>query len=184
MSWKNTRSHYGTAMVALHWLTLALIALAYATMELKSFAPKGSALRTNMATLHYLAGLTVFSLVWLRLAVRAVNATPPIQPAPPAWQVSIGNVTHWMLYALMIGLPLLGWLTLSAKGKPISLYLVNLPMLINTDEALASFMKWLHETFSAVGYYVIGLHAAAALFHHYAKRDNTLARMLPARFRR
>jgi cytochrome b561 len=53
--------------------------------------------------------------------------------------------------------------------------------LVGADKALADQMKELHETLATAGYFLVGLHAAAALLHHYAFRDNTLVRMLPGR---
>jgi cytochrome b561 len=88
---------------------------------------------------------------------------------------------HVALYALMIGMPLAGWLMLSAAAKPIPLFGLQLPALIGESKALADLIEEIHETGGTVGYYLIGLHAAAALFHHYVKRDNTLPRMLPSR---
>lgn len=87
---------------------------------------------------------------------------------------------HLGLYALMIGLPLLGWLTLSAAGKPIPFFGLELPALIGADKKLAGDLKELHETLAVAGYWLIGLHAAAALFHQYVRRDGTLQRMLPS----
>ena len=83
------------------------------------------------------------------------------------------------LYAFMIGMPLLGWLTLSAEGKAIPFFFVRLPALINASKFVAEWAKEIHEAGSALGYFLIGGHAAAALFHHYVVRDNTLRRMLP-----
>ncbi len=83
------------------------------------------------------------------------------------------------LYALMIGMPLLGWLTLSAEGKPIPFFFVQLPALVNESKSVADWAKELHETGGTIGYFLIAMHAAAALFHHYVVGDNTLRRMLP-----
>jgi cytochrome b561 len=88
---------------------------------------------------------------------------------------------HLALYALMIGMPLLGWLSLSAAGKPIPFFGLELPALTGANKEFAKQLKELHETIGTVGYYLIGLHVAAALYHHRIKRDNTMARMLPER---
>jgi cytochrome b561 len=61
--------------------------------------------------------------------------------------------------------------------------LLDLPLLLDADRALARQLKELHELIANAGYIVIGLHAAVALFHHYIKRNNAMLRMLPARFR-
>ena len=179
----NSKTGYAAPMILMHWLMLVLIAAVYALMELKSIAARGSDLRLNMAALHYLLGLLVFALVWARLGLHLRSQVPSIEPAPPAWQDLSAKAVHWFLYALMICLPVLGWLALSAKGRPVHLFVFDLPFPIGPDEALARRLKELHETLAKVGYGAIGLHASAALFHHYVKRDNTLSRMLPLRFR-
>jgi superoxide oxidase len=177
MRWKNTAAGYGLLSVALHWVMLLLIVAVYAMMELKSIFPKGSAGRGAMATLHYTLGLSVFVLVWLRLLMRSLGAAPVVEPAPVAWQTRLARVVHWALYGLMIALPVLGWLTVSAKGDPIPFFGAELPPLIAESKAAAKALKKIHETLATAGYFLIGLHAAAALFHHYVLRDNTLKLM-------
>ena len=86
---------------------------------------------------------------------------------------------HFALYVLMIGLPLGGWLILSASGKPVPFFGLQLPALVGESKDLADLFKEIHETGATVGYFLIGLHAAAALYHHFFVRDDTLRRILP-----
>jgi cytochrome b561 len=79
----------------------------------------------------------------------------------------------------MIGMPLLGWLTLSAQGKQIPLFGLHLPPLMAEQKSIADWSKEIHEVLGTVGYFLIALHASAALYHHYFVRDNTLRRMVP-----
>lgn len=174
-------ARYRMPSIALHWLMLILIAAAYATIELRELYPKGSDPRAALKNLHFLIGLSVFALVWLRLLLRFASPVPRIQPAPPRWQEISANAMHHALYALMIALPLLGWLALSAGGKPIVLMGFQLPALIAESKATAKALKEIHEIVGTIGYFMIGLHAAMALVHHYWVKDNTLLRMLPAR---
>lgn len=81
----------------------------------------------------------------------------------------------------MIGMPLLGWLALSAAGKPVPFFGLEFSSLITENAGLAKPVKKLHETIGSAAYLLLGLHAAAALFHHYVRRDDTLRRMLPQR---
>jgi cytochrome b561 len=78
-------------------------------------------------------------------------------------------------------MPLLGWLTLSAKGEPVPFFGLELPALTGKNEELAILFKAIHANLATVGYFLIGLHAAAALFHHHVRRDNTLRLMWPRR---
>ena len=179
MSWKSTRARYGWLSISFHWLMLLLIVAVYAAMDLKSLSPKGSPTREAMAIWHYMLGLSVFVLVWIRLLVRFTGPMPVIEPALPAWQAALARGMHWALYALMIGLPILGWLTLSAKGTPVPFFGAELPALVGKSKDLAKWFKDIHEATATAGYFLVGLHAAAALYHHYVRRDNTLRRMLP-----
>lgn len=181
MNWKNTSTGFGSLAIALHWLMLLLIIAVYATMELKGIYPKGSPSRGAMQSWHYMLGLSVFLLVWLRLSVRLSGAIPLIAPPPPAWQAALAKAMHLALYALMFGLPLLGWLTLSAKGEAVPFFGMELPALIGKNKDLAKQLKDIHEAGATAGYFLIALHAAAALYHHYIKRDNTLQMILPGR---
>ena len=177
LNWNSTRAGYGWLSIALHWLMLLLIAVVYGTMEFKSIFPKGSPSREAMATWHYMLGLSVFFLTWLRLSVRLLGSDPVIEPALPTWQILLAKAMHWALYVLMIALPFLGWLTLSAKGTPVPFFGLELPALIGESKGQAKWLKDIHEATATAGYFLIGIHAAAALYHHYFRRDNTLRMM-------
>ncbi len=170
-------NRYAPWLIRIHWLTLLLMVAVYATMELRGFFPRGSTTRAAMKEWHYALGLSVFALAWVRLALRWTNRTPPVVPAIPVWQSRLSAVVHAALYAIMLAM--LGWLALSADGHAPTFYGIALPALIGQDKALAERFEQLHEVIGTVGYVLIGLHALAALVHHYVLRDNTLLRMLP-----
>lgn len=167
--------------IAMHWVMALLLVAVYASIELRELFPKGSDVREALKTWHYMLGLAVLALVWLRLALHASSPAPRIVPESPAWQRLSARLLHIALYALMIAMPLAGWLLLSAAGKPIPFFGTQLPALVSENKALADTVEEIHETVGIAGYFLIGLHAAAALFHHYLLRDNTLTRILPRR---
>ncbi|MDD2737424.1 MAG: cytochrome b [Methylomonas lenta] len=177
---KKTPEHYSSSSIALHWLMFVLIASAYAFIDLREIFPKGSDPRETMKILHFMLGLSVLLLVLPRLVLRFLGTTPSINPEPPAWQHSVARIAHVTLYLFMVVMPLLGWLMLSAAGKPIPFFGLQLPALIAEDKELAKFIKEIHVTIGEIGYYLIGLHVLAALYHHFFQRDNTLLNMLPA----
>jgi cytochrome b561 len=172
---------YGRLSIILHWVTLALLIGVYACIELREMYPRGSDLREALKMWHFMLGLTVFFLVWVRITARLIGGTPPTVPAVPKWQLLIANIVELALYGLMVLLPILGWVTLSAEGKPIPFFGVQLPALVGESKQLAERTQELHITLATIGYFLIGLHAAAALFHHYVQRDNTLRRMTLSR---
>lgn len=179
----SSTNRYHSLSIAWHWLTLVLLVAVYALIEFRGIFPKGTAAHDAMKTWHFMLGLTVFGLVFLRMATLLVYRAPPISPPPPRWQHLLGKAMHLALYAFLIVMPILGWLTLSAKGRVIPFFGLELPALIGPDKALAHRLEEIHETIGTIGYYLIGLHAAAALFHHYWAGDDTMRRMLPRRER-
>ena len=184
MTTRGTNDRYSALSIGAHWLTLALLVAVYALIELRDVFPRGSDPREAMEAWHFMLGLTVFGLVGLRLLFRLVFRAPPITPLPPAWMRYLAAAMYVALYAFLVTMPLLGWLALSADGKPVPLFGMQLPALISPNEAWGEKLEEIHETIGTIGYYLVGLHAAAALFHHYFMRDDTLLRMLPWRSRR
>lgn len=171
---------YAALSMILHWLMLALFVGVYACVELKGWMPRGSESRSALLGLHGIFGLAIFALVWIRLLGR-LKPAPAIRPKPPAWQHGLSLLVHGALYGLMIGTPMLAWLMLSAAGKPVPYFEFYLPSPLAIDlEAAHSLKEW-HEWAGNAGYWLIGVHALAGLFHHYWVKDNTLKRMLPSR---
>lgn len=169
--------HYSRISVVLHWLMLLVISAAYATIELRESYPRGSDPREALKAWHFTLGLTVFALVWLRIAARLIWPAPPPSAASPRWTQLTASATHFALYALMIALPLAGWIVLSAEGDPVPFYGLELPALTGPNKALAEQVEGLHELGGTIGYWLIGLHAVAALFHQYVLKDRLLERM-------
>lgn len=171
-------TRYSVPAIGLHWLMLILLAAVYACMELSGFFSKGSDTRALLKSWHYMLGLSVFLLVWIRLAVKLMSRAPAMEPAP-LWQKQLARLVQTMLYVLMISMPLLGWFLLSAKGQAIPFFGLQLPALMAESRDAAGWIKDIHETGATTGYFLVGVHALAALYHHYVLRDNTLRRMLP-----
>jgi superoxide oxidase len=179
MQIKESSNRYRSISIAMHWLMVVLIVAVYACILLREVYPKGSDPREALKMWHFMLGLSVFILIWVRLFFIFTGNKPAIVPTPPTWQTVLAKVVHLGLYLLMIGMPILGWLILSASGKPISFFGLALPALIGENKELGKFIKEIHETGGTVGYFLIGLHTVAGLFHHYFIRDSTLIRMLP-----
>ncbi len=174
----NSATRYAKISIILHWAMFLLIAAVYAAIELRTFFPRGSDLREGFKTWHFMLGLSVLVLVLVRIAVRLATKAPAITPQFPRWQTFASRGVHLALYALMIGMPLAGWAILSAEAKPIPFFGLELPALMPPDKAFGKWIKEIHETAGTIGYWLIGLHAAAALAHHYFWKDDTLRRMM------
>jgi cytochrome b561 len=179
---KSPRAKYPATAIAIHWLVLVLVIAVYALILLRENYPRGSDIRETLKSLHYSFGLTVLVLTAVRLALRAFFWSPPtITPPVPPWLAIPAAAAHVALYVLLLAMPVAGWMILSAEGGPIQFFGVNLPALLPPDKELAEQIEEIHETGGTIGYFLIGAHAAAALFHHYLIKDDTLTRMLPRR---
>lgn len=172
---------YAPLSIVLHWAMFLLIAGAYAAILLRENFERGSDMRDGLKAWHFTIGLTILALLVIRIAARYLNARPQITPPPAAWQMHLSKGVHLALYVFMLAMPLLGWTILSAEGAAIPFYGLELFPLVSPDEAFADQVQDVHETIGTIGYWLIGLHAAAALVHHYVFKDDTLKRMLPDR---
>jgi cytochrome b561 len=177
MSEQSAGGRYTSSAMAFHWVMLALVIAVYACILLRENFPRGSDVREALKSWHFMLGLSVLGLGVMRLALRVlVWKAPAITPRPPQYLIWLSAGAHASLYALLFAMPVAGWIILSAEGEAIPF---NLPPLAGADESLAKSVKELHETGGTIGYFLIGLHAAAALFHHFMMKDSTLVRMLP-----
>ena len=172
---------YSTASIAMHWLMVLVFIGLYAAINLTEIFPEGeagAAGRQWAMDTHFFLGLLVFALVWLRLLFRLRGITPPIVHTPPVWHEKLAKLAHVALYAMMVLMPLAGLAVVNGHGHPDSLFGVALPALLTDNESWGHTAMRLHELGGNVGYFLIGAHAVAALFHHYMVKDNTLRRML------
>ncbi|MGB6008888.1 cytochrome b [Castellaniella sp.] len=174
-------ARYSRLSISLHWLTLFLIVVVYSMMEFKGLFPKDSPERAFMRTMHASCGLTILALTAIRLATRPFQRSPAIVPAPAAWERIGARLMHAALYAMLIALPLLSWFGINAFGGTVKAWGIALPALTGEDKTLGRAVIDTHKLIANIGYGLIGLHALAALKHHYISRDNTLRRMLPSR---
>jgi cytochrome b561 len=134
--------------------------------------------------LHRSLGLTVLALTIGRLAWRSRARIPPLPGDLHPLQKAAARGTEALLYLLLLMQPLLGLLQTGARGQAVDLYfLVRLPAVIGTDRPLARQLHDLHALTANALLILIGMHSAAALFHHFIRGDDVLNAMLPARLR-
>lgn len=162
----------------LHWL-IALLIVGLGSVGLVMTDMAASPDKIRIYLLHKSFGITVLMLVGLRLVWRLATRHPPEMPGP-AWQRWSASAVHFGLYALMLAMPLSGWLFNSAANFPLQWFgIVHLPALWRPDPAVKYWAREVHDTGFWVLAALVGLHSAAALKHHYFDHDETLRRMLP-----
>ena len=162
--------------VIFHWLTFGLVVLAYSSIELRSVFERGSLPRESFKLAHMIIGSALLAVTVLRVGLRLRR--PISRPVMPGIQEWLGRRMHSVLLVFLLTMPLLGWLSLSAEGSQLPVLGTPFPSPLTVSEWLAKQAEELHETIGLVGYYLIGLHASAALMHHYLLRDNRLRDML------
>lgn len=172
---------YAPWLRRLHWLIALLIVCALVLIEIRGWFPRGSAMRSGVKWAHMQFGMAVLLLMVPRLLVRARTVVPTISPPPPRWQHMLSKLVHLVVYLLAFAVPLLGIAMMFAAGKPWNLLGLPLPVLGVGDNALAHRIGDIHETAGDILMWLAVVHAAAALFHHYVQRDDTLQRMLSGR---
>jgi cytochrome b561 len=132
---------------------------------------------------HRHFGLFVLMLFLARVALRIRLGKLPHDAQVPKFVRIAAGLTHIALYALLLTLPLLGWALSNAEDKPVHLFGLTLPALVSADEDLADTLQAWHLNAAWVLLGLVSLHVAAALWHHFVLRDETLRRMLPKRRR-
>lgn len=174
---RNTSHSYGKVARALHWLCALAVIAALIFIELKGNFPKGDPVRSGLGYAHVQAGLIVLLLVLPRLAWRLGNPPPGISPAPSPLMKLLAHAGHWALYALMLGLPILGIAFIQAKGGEVALFGLGLPSFMPNSPELGKSLKELHELLGNVLLWLSILHAAAAAWHHFIVKDDTVTRL-------
>jgi len=176
-------ARYSGVAIALHWLVATAI---FATFPLGLYMADLplSPRKLQLVSYHKWIGVTVLALMCLRLAWRLAHRPPPLPPAVPAWQRRAAYVAHGALYALLLAIPLSGWLYSSAAGVPTVYFGIwQLPDLVGKDKGLAEALKLAHKSLNFALLALVVVHVAAALKHHFVDRDGLLARMRPWRAR-
>jgi len=179
----NSADSYGWVHRGLHWLVAAFIICQYVLAELAEGAEDAGSRVTQLALManHKSLGITILALALLRLLWRLANAPPPLPATMKPWERWLSQGMHWALYALIVALPLSGWLYSSATAYSVSWFnLVTLPDLVSPDEDLKATLHEVHEIGGKLLFVLAILHALAALKHWLWDRDGVLGRMLGA----
>lgn len=179
----STASHYGAAAKGLHWL-MALLIAGLVALGLYMHELPLSPQKLQLYSWHKWAGVSVFVLLLVRVAIRIAFPPPPLPAGMSRGQQLAAHAGHLALYLLMLAIPVSGWLMSSAKGfQTVWFGVLPLPDLVGKDNALGELLAEVHEVLSWTLVALVVIHATAALKHHFIDRDDVLARMLPARDR-
>jgi cytochrome b561 len=166
--------------IVLHWLTAALVVGLWVIGQTVDVFPNGP-LRVDYRSIHIVSGGILAVVVLTRLAWRLLRRAG-LPPIGHGLLLAIARTTHWALYALLVATVVLGITYTWARGDSI-FNVFSIPQMVPGDRALAHQIGDWHALAANALLIVAGIHAAAALFHHYILRDETLRRMLPGELR-
>lgn len=168
--------HWVTVLAVFTMLPLGL-AMTYRGKTLSIFDGTTDALYSA----HKLLG---FLLLWLtagRLIYRLLHGAPSDEPSLTWWQRAGSHLVHWLLYGLLLVVPLLGWLGVSLFPARTVFGLFDLPALTGPDQGAANRVLGIHGKLALTLGAIVALHILAALYHRFVRRDGVLRRMWPGR---
>jgi cytochrome b561 len=160
---RSQTSGYSVLQITLHWTVAALVlfqllfgesmtAFVDAAADERQLPPSDQ----TMASAHYWVGLAILALVAIRLCVRLVAGAPASEPSTPRWMALASRMSHAAFYALLVAVPVTGLLAYYLWG----------------------WMGDVHAWAKPVFIVLIGIHAIAAVFHHFVLKDAVLRKML------
>ena len=175
---KASDTQFSGAQKLLHWLMAALIL----TMLFVGVGMVATVSRAHdvLVDFHRPLGIALLLLVIVRIAVRLRRGAPPLPHSVPPAQQAIARASHYVLYALMLAMPLVGWGMVSAGGYPVTMIgAFHLPPILPADVRLFALLRALHSWLAFALFAMVLLHLAAALRHALILRDGVFGAMAP-----
>lgn len=177
---------YSPVAIAFHWTMAVLIFVQLGLGWWMGRVPVGVD-KAQAYSLHFALGVPMLVLAMGRLGWRMLAPGPINDADKPGWQTTAAKITHGVFYTCLLGLPLSGWLMVSATARDQTLTLVGLPWPLLPLESLPNTTlwrleaigEWLHGGLIASLLLLVPIHIAAALEHHFIARDDVLHGMLP-----
>lgn len=183
MELKNSKERFGVVAQVFHWGVFLLFVGLFVVAEMMEDAPKGPQ-KYALYDLHKSLGITVLFVAFARLSWRMANPVPKLEGAVSKWVEKGASVSHYLLYAVMILMPLSGYIMSVSGGHPVGWFgLFKLPTLMGKNEGLHEGFEEFHEVAATLILVLVGIHFLAALWHHFVVKDNVLRRMLPVKLK-
>lgn len=169
---------YDPVAKAFHWAIVALVIAQFAIAWTMPDISRNTR-PIDLVAWHLSVGAAILFIALVRLVWRLMHQAPPPPSGLSPLFRTVSRATHFLLYSLLIVLPLMGWANASARGWPVRLFsVIPLPSLVTKGSPLGRQMGDIHGTTAIIFLVVIGLHVAGALYHAIILRDRTLQRML------
>lgn len=172
------RTHFTAPQRLLHWLmALCILAMLFIGVGMVSTIRPIS---LTLVQIHKPLGIVILVLALIRLGFRLRYGAPALPADLPEPMKLAAHLSHYVFYALMIAMPLLGWAMLSAASYPVVLFSgVNLPSILPLNDGLHTLLWDAHHYLAFVFFALILLHLAAAVFHALIRHDGVFSAMAP-----
>jgi cytochrome b561 len=177
---RNTIASWGWPARTLHWIVAVMVLRLFAFgLWMTEVPPRGE--RRFYVAIHASIGITLLALMLVRLFWRAVNVEPDQPEGTSAWQRKAAWISHRLLYALTFTTLIVGWLMSGTFKQPLEpkiLGVIPVPQILEAGSPYRKPLEVAHEWLAYALVAVVAVHAAAALYHHFVRRDTVLRRML------
>jgi cytochrome b561 len=178
MALRNTMDSYGSVAKFFHWL-IALLVIGMIIVGFSMGSIEDTSLKSIVYNVHKSTGLTVLVLMVLRLLWRLINPTPQLPATTLVWQKIAARTSHFLLYLVLIIMPLSGWIMSTAAGHPPNFWWIakiNCPW-VPLSKPLASFFSEVHTALAFTIATLVVIHFCGAMKHFLIDRDHVLQRM-------
>ena len=179
MQISNSDRAWGAVQQGLHWFIVVAVISQLTIGLIFANLPENDPRAGTLFGVHATLGLTIFLVMLARFLWRQANPVPELPDTLKPFEKRIALANHWAFYALIIGLPIGGYLMVNAHGFAVPFFGIEMPKLLQKNELLADTFFLLHAGGAFTLMALILLHVAAALRHEFLLRDNTLRRMTP-----
>jgi cytochrome b561 len=170
------RRRFSPLQRLLHWLmAVCILAMLFIGVGMVStVTPKF----LPLVSIHKSLGIAILVLALIRLGVRLLYGAPPLPVDLPEPMKLAAHLSHYALYALMIGMPLIGWAMLSAAAYPVVVFgRIYLPAILPQSDSLHAWLWDAHFCLAFAFFALVLMHVAAALFHALVRRDGVFQTM-------
>lgn len=173
----NNTQQFSLSMRLFHWAMAALVIsmLAAGLLMVRSLEPW----QLNILTVHKAFGVVAAVLVIARLVNRLFHQIPALPGDLSSLQTFVAKASHWLLYLLLFAMPISGYLMQYFAGRPIDVFgWFRLPAALTVDIENYAVFRELHGWLAIALMALVALHVAAALHHHFIRKDEVLKSML------
>lgn len=169
---------YDRLAMALHWIVVLLVVTVGTLGLLHDSWPRSS--QAFWINLHAVLGLLLWALIVTRLGWRLTHRPPPLPAQAGAYARRLSEPVHWLLYLLLLVIPLLGVVTFIWHGRVFDFGFFQVNFHVKSNRAIFHPTEDIHGYLAYTLFTLAALHALAALWHHFVRRDGVLLRMWPA----